>query len=177
MKTWTWLGVALIVVAGAGAAAVRFGAAQSVEAARAIRGSIEEFVDEQGITRLPKTYLVTMPFAGRIESIDLVEGDPVAEGQIVARVTPLDLDLELRDATGAVDRVEAAIEENDDSSVEETSLAQTLNFVESMESTVRAAEERVKAGQAKLEYAEKSLARVKELRESKTASEEALKLA
>ena len=37
-------------------------------------GAIREFVDEQAKTRLPQTYLITMPFTGRIEAIELTEG-------------------------------------------------------------------------------------------------------
>ena len=37
-----------------------------VQVARAEYRSIEEYVDEQGKTRLPQTYTITMPFAGRL---------------------------------------------------------------------------------------------------------------
>lgn len=174
MKNLTWLAIGTVILAAATAVALRLGSAPGVEAARATRAAIDEFVDEQGVTRLPKTWLVSMPFDGRIESIDLIEGAPVKAGEAVARVVPLDLDLALQEAAAAVERLDASIQENDDASVEGTGLAQSLKFVESMESTVKAAEERVRSGKAKLDYAEKTLQRVRRLRESNSATEDAL---
>jgi HlyD family secretion protein len=132
----------------------------AVEADRARRGDIQEFVDEEGKTRLPQTYLVTMPYPGRIAAIELPEGTPVSQGQVVARIMPLDLDLSLEAAQAAVDKAQAALVESADISVEETALRQTEKYVESMVHTVQAADKRVESGRAKQEYAEKFLARM-----------------
>ena len=66
----------------------------------------------------------------------------------------------------AVERLDASIRENDDVSVESTSLKQAINFVLSMDSTVAAARERVRAGSAKMEYAVSHLERTLKLRPS-----------
>lgn len=142
-----------------------------VEAARVTRGPIREYIDEEAKTRLSQTYLVTMPFAGRIEAIDLAEGSIVHKGQVVARIVPLDTELTVAAAKAAVDRLEASIKENDDVTVETTTLEQALNFVDSMNRTVEAAAARVKSGEAKLEYAEKFLARTQRLLTNKSMSE------
>ena len=143
-----------------------------VEAAKLSSGEIREFVDEQGQTRLPDTHSITMPFNGRIDPIELVEGAPVKAGQVIAQVKKLDMELAVADARAAVERAKAAIVENDDVSVESTSLMQALKMVESMASTVQAAEKRVTTGEAKLDFANKQFRRMKELMVGRSASEE-----
>ena len=107
MKTKHW-----ILLGGILAAAVliyvfrdSFAAKMAVETAPAKMGSIREFVDEQAKTRLPQTYLITMPITGRIEAIGLVEGDRVEKGQVVARIVPRDLTLAVEQARAAVQRL------------------------------------------------------------------------
>jgi multidrug efflux pump subunit AcrA (membrane-fusion protein) len=61
-----------------------------VDIGNVLRADVREFVDEQAQTRLPLTHLITMPYDGRIEAIELTEGDAVAKGRLVAQVVPLD---------------------------------------------------------------------------------------
>ncbi|MGB6042991.1 MAG: HlyD family efflux transporter periplasmic adaptor subunit, partial [Pirellulales bacterium] len=75
-------------------------------------GPIREFVDERGKTRLPRTYVISMPFTGRIEEIGLAEGSVVEANQVVARIVPSDLQLSVDAAEAAVQRLDAAIREN-----------------------------------------------------------------
>ena len=137
-----------------------------VETTQVSYGPIRQFVDEEGKTRLPKTYLITMPYDGRIESIDLAEGTPVSEGQVVARIVPVDLDLQWKTAAADVERLKASITETIDKSVEKTGLKQSLSYVESMNLAVDAAEKRVEAGQAKYEFHKRNLGRVRTLAET-----------
>jgi HlyD family secretion protein len=125
MRTGLIVGVVLAVLVGGWLAYGRMNGGLPVEAAAARRGPISEFIDERGKTRLPRTYLITMPFQGRIEAIDLPEGTPVKQGQAVARIVPLDLSLSLDLAKANVERAEASIVENDDTTVEQTGLQQT----------------------------------------------------
>jgi len=162
MKTRIWLVlggfVALI--------AVTYGIARGLSSgipvvtAQVTRGPISEFVDERAITRLPETYLITMPFSGRIEAIDLEEGTVVKKGQVVAQIVESDLKLSVDQATAAVQRLEASVNENADVEVEETAFKQAVQFAASMTETVKVAWERVMAGKAKFDYAEKDLGRV-----------------
>ena len=132
MRTWM-IAIALLVAVVAAVGASRWmDEGLPVEAAVARRATIAEFVEERGKTRLPQTYKITMPFAGRIAPIEIIEGTPVYKDQIVAQVVPADLELNVEEATAAVERLKASIVENDDASVETTGLKQSLNFVESM---------------------------------------------
>lgn len=174
MRWWISLGLLLVLVVALGVALGTLGGGVPVEAARVRRGPIRELVEEEGKTRLAETYLVTMPSAGRVEAISLVEGTAVKKGQVVARIVPLDLELSVQAAQAAVDRLKAAIRESEDVSVETTSLEQARNFVTSMDRTVEAASARVRSGEAKRNYAEKFLARMQRLFETKARSEDEL---
>lgn len=172
MKNLIYVAILVVLVAGGWFLNRRYSPGMPVEAAAARRGPVREFIEEQGKTRVPKTYLVTMPAAGRIDAIELAEGDPVYKGQVVARMTQQDLDLDWDAAVAAIDRIDASIVENDDTSVERTSLAQAQSFVESMDHTVSAAQARVRSGEAKRDFAEKRLARIRALRDSNTSTQE-----
>ena len=153
---------------------VSSGAGVPVEAAKAARGPVREYIDEEAKTRLAQTYLITAPYDGRVEAIALAEGAPVHRGDVVARVVPLDTELTVDAARAAVDRLEAAIKENDDISVESTGLEQAINFATSMDRTVDAAAARVRAGEAKREYGDKYLARAERMFANKSMAENEL---
>jgi HlyD family secretion protein len=172
MRTWMLVVAAVLLVAAAAAGFTSLRSGVPVEAAAAARGPIREYIDEEGKTRLAETYLVTMPYDGRIEPIELIEGTKVTKGQVVAKITPIDIELQLAEAQAIVDRLKASIKENDDVSVEGTALTQTLSMVESVDRTVEAAEARLKSGQAKLDFAEKQLTRAKRLQTSGAQTEQ-----
>src|SRR5689334_5119971 len=103
------LGVAVVVVVGGVLAWGAYGyflGGVPVETAEVRVGPMREYVDEQGQTRLPRTYLITMPYDGRIRPIDLEEGEPVKKDQVVARVDAADLDGRVAEAEAAVARLE-----------------------------------------------------------------------
>lgn len=163
MKTWIWIICGLLVVGGI---AVYFATSSQgvvVDAVEVVQGPIREFVDERGKTRLPQTYLITMPSAGRVESIALAAGTSVTKGQVVAQMVPLDLKLDVEESEASVRQLQASIKENAATNVEETALSQAKHFVKSMHDTVAAAATRVLAGKAKLDYAEKHFGRVEPL--------------
>ena len=172
MRTWMIAAAVAVVLVGLVIVRAMIGSGVPVEAAPAVRGPIREFVDERGKTRLPQTYNITMPFDGRIAAIDLIEGTPVYQGQIVAQVLRSDLDLSVDLAMADVNRLKASIKENDDTSVEQTGLKQSLSFVQSMDRTVEAAQAQVDSGHAKLEYANSNLERVRKMFQTKTATQD-----
>jgi HlyD family secretion protein len=182
MKTYLILALIAVAIVGVAFGARFFDEGITVETAKARMSDIREIIDERGKTRLPRVYNITMPFSGRIEEITLDEGTPVKKDQIVAQIVPEDLKLAMDAATAAVERLDASIKENDDASVENVALKQSYKFVESMDQSVEAAKERVRAGKAKFEYAQKNHDRIYRLyrdgRQAKTEEDyEAAKLA
>ena len=60
--------------------------------------TIRAYVEEQAVTELPTDHLIAMPIAGRLEPIDLREGDVVEKGQTLARFDTEDLQDRLQQA-------------------------------------------------------------------------------
>lgn len=164
----------LLAVGGVWGLARWWSANATVDAAAAQVGPIDAFLDVEAKTRLPQTFLITMPYPAHIEPIRLAEGDLVKKGQMVAQVTPKDLELLLEEAQAAVDRIEAAVAENAYTEVEKTLLDQAQQYVRAMDTTVTMAQERVRAGQTRFDYAEKTLNRLRQLAKSQAISEDQL---
>ena len=160
MKTWIWITIGVVLIGGLAAFFMAPSKGVAVDAVEVTRGPIREYVDERGKTRLPQTYLITMPSAGRVEAIGLTAGSKVKKGQTVAQLVPLDLKLAADASEASVRQLQASIRENATTNVEETALSQAKHFVKSMHDTVAAAATRVLAGKAKLDYAEKHYGRV-----------------
>jgi len=81
----------------------------TVETAKVTRGPFEQTVSDDGKTRVRDRYVVSAPLAGRVDRIELKAGDPVAEGQVVAVLTPsMPAFLDARTARELAARVRAA---------------------------------------------------------------------
>ena len=164
----------LVVLAVAAALYVSVSGGMPVQAAAVVRGEIREFVDERGKTRLPATHLVTMPYAGRVNRIDLVEGAAVATGQVLARISSADVGADVEETRAVVGRLQAAIAQNDDATVEEVAYLQARQLEISMNRTTQAAEQRKVAGEQRLDYARKSFDRSEKLFRDGAQSQEEL---
>lgn len=99
--------------------------------------------------------------AGRIETIDVDEGDMVKEGQVVARMDTSTLDAQRREAVAELKRAEIAIQTSKD-------------LVTQRRSEKEAAEALVAQRQAELNAAEKRLDRTRRLTERGTTSQQLL---
>lgn len=77
-----------------------------VEVAAAGRGPMRVTIDEEGEARAHDRFVVSAPIAGRMERIELHDGDSVEKGQIIATIYPLPLDV--KEQAEVVSRVQAA---------------------------------------------------------------------
>jgi len=135
---------------------------------------IAEYIDETAVTRLPQTYLITMPLTGRIQPITKTEDDAVEKNEVVARIVPADLEIRVREAQAMVDRLDAAIKQNNDATVEKTVLSQTEKFTESFRETVATTDQQVAMSEARKTFATAYYNRVKELAEIDVHSQDEL---
>ncbi len=88
---WIWIGA---VLAGAGLAAVALRPRRvQVEVTPLRRGPMRVTIDEEGRAQIKQRYDVSAPLAGRVLRIPLRPGDPVREGEVVARILPADAPL------------------------------------------------------------------------------------
>lgn len=137
-------------------------------------GTVRDAVEEEGKTRLDRTHLVTMPIDGRILPIDLEVGDAVERGQVVAQMEAIDLETRVAQAAARVRRLAGEIAQNDDTRLEETSIAGVSEYLRSLDRTVEAAESQTFASSARLEYARAELARTLELFREEAAAQQEL---
>jgi len=87
-----------------------------VETAPVARGPMRVTIDSRGITRVRDRYTLVAPVTGRLERIELREGDPVRAGDLIARIAspPADprqaREIDARvDAAGAAQREAEAV--------------------------------------------------------------------
>ena len=89
MKPRRRIAYAVIVLA---AAAVAWWALQPaprpVDVVRVQRGELVQSFEEEGRTELAHRWMVTAPIAGTLSRIDLMEGDAVKAGQLLAQIEP-----------------------------------------------------------------------------------------
>jgi HlyD family secretion protein len=122
-------------------------AAVAVETASVVRGPLRVTVDEEGETRVRARFTVAAATTGRLLRVVLEEGDAVEAGAVLAHIEPAPLDP--RDLAAARARLEAA------------------------EATERAADARVRRGEAALEKARRDAVRAAQLHRAGTLSTEA----
>jgi len=134
------------------------------------RQTIREFVEDQAVTDLPRDYLIAMPISGWLEPIDLREGDEVKEGQIVARLDPADLKDRIEQIEHQVAELDARIAKKKDNTLEENALVQANAVVKAVDETVQAAEAKLEASKAVMEFAESELARIRGLQQTQAAA-------
>lgn len=79
-----------------------------VHVAVAGRGFVEQFIEEEGETRVVDRYTIAAPVTGRLRRVSLREGDTIASGQTAAIIEPAPLDA--RAYRQGVARLEAALD-------------------------------------------------------------------
>lgn len=99
---WSGLGVGMIVLAWT----IWRQSPIPVQTSKAIRGSMRVTVDEEGETRARDRFVVAAPIPGRMQRVELEQGDSVRKNQIVAKIQPLPLNQQQREEVLA--RVETA---------------------------------------------------------------------
>lgn len=60
-----------------------------VDVAIVTQGPLVQRFEEEGRTELPRRWVVSTPVAGTLQRIDLLQGDPVQAGQVVAVIEPM----------------------------------------------------------------------------------------
>ncbi|HYL10334.1 MAG TPA: HlyD family efflux transporter periplasmic adaptor subunit [Candidatus Acidoferrales bacterium] len=122
-----------------------------VETARVARGALRVSVDEDGETRAHDRFVVAAPIPGRLQRVELEEGDAVRENGVVAAIDPLPLNQQQREEVFA--RISAA------------------------EATKRQADARAAHAQADYELAKRDRARAEQLGRDGVISAQALEQA
>ena len=115
------------------------------------RGDLQVTVDAEGKTRVQDRFVVAAPVTGRLERIDLDEGDTVDQGRIVARIDPLPLDTQVRESQARLRELQAEMIGVETQRPKQAALIQA-------EARIRAAEAERRATEAEVERVEAALA-------------------
>jgi HlyD family secretion protein len=99
---WSGVGIGLIVLAWI----IWRPNAIPVQTSKTVRGSMRVTVEEEGETRARDRFVVAAPIPGRMQRVELEQGDSVRKNQIVAKIQPLPLNQQQREEVLA--RVETA---------------------------------------------------------------------
>ncbi len=170
MKT-RWLIVALIVlvvVVGGVWWATRPDAEVQVIQPRI--ATIRAYVEEQAVTELPHDHLISMPINGWLQRIELREGDPVAQDQVIARLETDDLEDRVHQAEQRIAVLETKLRQIADNRLEDNALIETRATVKALDDTVKAAEAKLEAARAVLDFTKSEADRLKGLVELDAAS-------
>ncbi|MBX9601457.1 MAG: efflux RND transporter periplasmic adaptor subunit [Bryobacteraceae bacterium] len=108
MRKWiqrlVWAAVAMAAVAGV--AYLMQSEPAIVDTAQVVSGPLRVTIDQEGKTRAHDRFVIAAPVAGRLERLELHEGDSVQAGQVVASIHPVPLDPREREQLAA--RLESA---------------------------------------------------------------------
>ena len=125
-----------------------------VDVAKVRRGNLQVTVDEEGETRIRNRFVVSAPVAGRMNRINLDEGDRVSKGTIIAQIDPLPLEADVREAQARLRQWQAEKAGVETQRPKQQALLQA-------EARIRAAIAKQREAQAKVESARASLEQAK----------------
>ncbi|HRS20543.1 MAG TPA: biotin/lipoyl-binding protein, partial [Clostridia bacterium] len=94
-KKVIWTGVILLTAIAAGLKVKMGSPAVTVELAKVTRGDIEEYVEETGSLMLEQETAVYSAVSGRVIQVLKKEGDPVKEGEVIAKIDNSDINLQI----------------------------------------------------------------------------------
>jgi HlyD family secretion protein len=120
-------------------------------------------VDAEGKTRVRDRYSITAPANGHLERITLNEGDSVLPGALVARIEPLPLNADVKEALGRLAEWKAQRAGVATQRPKTETLAQAKLRVQKAAADQRQAEARVAQAQAALEQARRDHERAQQL--------------
>ena len=116
-----------------------------------------------------------MPLDGQIQPILLKPGTEVSQGEIIAEMDKADLKTALSEARAQRDRAASQIKVNSFNQLEETALEEAKDWIDSMNSSVEAAQKKAEASLSQEKYAKWWLDSVEDLYSKEATSLQNLK--
>ncbi|BDA73246.1 RND family efflux transporter MFP subunit [Calothrix sp. PCC 7716] len=138
----------------------------SVDTRRLSRGELQVNVNAEGKTRVRNRYTISAPVDGRLARIELDEGDKVEQGVVVARIDPLPLTSEVKEALGRLAEWRAQRQGVATQRPKPANLEQAQKRIQAALATQQQAEARVVQAQAALKQAQRDTQRAQQLQTS-----------
>jgi HlyD family secretion protein len=127
------------------------------------RDNVRVTVNEEGETRIRNRFVVSAPVAGRLARIELDEGDRVSKGSVIARIDPLPLEADVREAQARLRQWQAEKAGVATQRPKQEALLQAEARIRGSEALQREAQARVKRAKATLEQARRDRQRDRQL--------------
>ncbi len=143
----------------------------TVEDVRPRVQAVRAYVEEQAITELPHDYLISMPISGWLWPIMLREGDRVRKDQTTARLDTDDLKDRVLQARQRIAELETRVAETADHRLEKNALVEVEATVKAIDQTVEAAQAKLGAAKAILDFTTSELQRLRQMAEADAAAE------
>jgi HlyD family secretion protein len=135
----------------------------AVNVTKVRRGSLQVTVDEEGETRIRDRYVVSAPVAGRLARIRLNEGDRISQGSVIARIDPLPLDADVREAQARLREWQAERAGVATQRPKPEAFLQAEARIKAAEAVRQETQARVEQAQARLEQAKRDRQRSQQL--------------
>ena len=124
-----------------------------VKTALASKGEVREYLDDMGITALPRIYKISMSLDGRIKPILLKAGSKVKKGQLLATMDKHDLTTALVEADSELKTLKAQIKLNQFNKIENTALGESQKWILSFAEAIKSSAKKLEASKARSYYA------------------------
>jgi HlyD family secretion protein len=148
-----------------------------VETALVRRGPVQETITQEAETQLHVDRLVTADRAGVLRRIDLEEGGPVSEGEVIAAIEDTELQLSIGMLEDEIAQVEAQLAGADVSLPKAAEREAAEKEVARADADARSLEQQQHVARADLEYARKEYERLNRLGESGVATDQQVDMA
>jgi HlyD family secretion protein len=145
-----------------------------VDLATLERQAMEVTIEEEGQTRVRDRYVITAPVEGRLQRVELEEGDWVDAGQIIARLDPLPYNAEVRSLQAQIREMQAERAGVETRRPKEEALAEAEARIQAAIATQQEAEAQVAEARAALEQAVRDRQRAETLFEEGAVPRQAL---
>ena len=144
-----------------------------VDVAKVRRGNLKVTVDEEGETRIRNRFIVSAPVAGRMNRINLDEGDRVTKGTIIAQIDPLPLEADVREARARLRQWQAERAGVETQRPKRQALLQAEARIRAAIAKQREAQAKVESAKASLEQAKRDRQRAQKLHSDGAVSRQA----
>lgn len=127
------------------------------------RKDLQVTVDAEGRTRVHERFVVAAPVDGRVARIDLSAGDTVEQGDLVARIDPLPLTSEVRQAQARIDALRAEMAGVETQRPKAYALEQARDRIQVARTEQRQAQAHLAQAEAELTQAQRNRERAEDL--------------
>jgi len=135
----------------------------AVEVAKVKTGAIQDFIEEEGKTRLEEKYIISMPIDGKIHRIKLEEGDIAKKDEVIATVDDFPIKQKIDSFNNKIKELNASIEGVDKAKPKQDEIKATEVNLSEAKLKIESAEKELNIVKINLQTKEKDYERMKQL--------------